>query len=513
MSMVKVNDLAKGVVRDAMPEELPDGAWSRLMNVSNRDGFLLRSPGMGQLFAAPSVTPYFVAPFRTAAGLLWVHAGLAKAFVDNASTRTDITRTSDYTGAPSDRWVGGAWNGGFVLNNGRDKPQWWDGDVANKFVDLPNWTATKIAKVVRGFRRFLVALDVTSDGTRYPFRVLWSALADPGSPPPSWDLSDATREAGEVDIVEAAGPLVDALPLGEQLIIYSPGSMHAMREIGGPLVMSFTTLPGRVGMLARNCAVDTPLGHVVLTNGDVIVHQGGAPRSIAAGRVRGAIFDELENSVAEQACFVAANPAANEVWVCYPTDGSGTCRRAAVWNWAADTWSFRDLPRVTAGGTGQTPLPQSGPQWSTIPGDWTAQAMPWGGKAIAPNDQHLVLAHAAPALSLADASLQDLGADITATAERIGMHLGQPDRMKLCRGVWPRIDGPHGEQVQIQIGAAMRPDQAPTWQSPRPYTIGSSEKVDGFAQGRYLALRLSSTGGGGWRLRGLELDVVPAGRF
>lgn len=496
-----------------MPEELPLGAWSDLRNVVVRDGFLSRSPGLAQLFSEPSVTPYFVAPFRTASGLLWVHMGTARAYVDNGGTRTDITRASPFTGTVQDRWVGGPWNGLFVVTNGVDKPQFWNGSTSTDFADLTNWTATKLCKAIRGFRRYLVALDITDSGTRYPFRVLWSALADPGSVPPSWSVTDPTVESGEADIVEAAGPLVDALPLGDQLVIYTPGSMHLMREIGGPFVMSIQQIPGRVGMLAKNCAVDTPLGHVVLTAGDVIVHQGSNPRSIATGRVRTAIFEEMDNTTAERSCFVASNPAANEVWVCYPTDSSGLCKRAAVWNWAQDTWAFRDLPNVTAGGTGQTPLPQSGDTWDSITDTWDASALTWGGKAIAPTEQHLVLAHADPAISLADASPGDLGSDITAFAERIGMHLDTPDTIKLFRGVWLRIDAPSGTVVKVEMGASMTPDVSPTWLSPVDFTVGTDTKVDGLISGRFLALRLSSVGGGVWRLRGLEMDVVPSGGF
>lgn len=511
---VKFDNVALGVIRDAMPEELPLGAWSNVLNMSIRDGFLTRSPGLGQLFTAPSIEPRFIAPFRTAAGLLWVHVGIAAAYVDNGSTRTDISRTAAYTGAATDRWVGGAWNGLFVMTNGVDKPQYWDGNTANNFVDLTNWTATKLCKAIRGFRGYLVALDITTSGTRYPFRVLWSALSDPGSVPPSWDTTDPSREAGEVDIVDAGGPLVDALPLGDQLIIYSPSSMHAMREIGGPLVMGIQQIPGRTGMLAKNCAVDTPLGHVVLTAGDVVLHQGGPARSIASGRVRNAVFDELDNQSAENACFVASNPAANEVWVCYPTDSSNAAKRSAVWNWASDSWTIRQLPAATAGATGQTPLPQVGDTWATVSGTWSSDAAAvWGGKAIAPNDQHLVLSHTAPHISLADSAGDDLGSDIVATAERIGMHLGEPDRVKLCRGVWLRIDGPSGTEISVQIGAAMKPDDSPTWSTAQTYTVGTSVKVDSFASGRYLALRLSSTGGGVWRLRGLELDVVMQGTY
>jgi hypothetical protein len=59
----------------------------------------------------------------------------------------------------------------------------------------------------------------------------------------------------------------------------------------------------------------------------------------------------------------------------------------------------------------------------------------------------------------------------------------------------------------------MKPDDSPTWATAQTYTVGTSVKIDSFASGRYLALRLSSVGGGVWRLRGLELDVVMQGGF
>jgi len=53
----------------------------------------------------------------------------------------------------------------------------------------------------------------------------------------------------------------------------------------------------------------------------------------------------------------------------------------------------------------------------------------------------------------------------------------------------------------------------PTWKPAVTFSVGTSVKADCFASGRYLALRLASVGGGVWRLRGLELDVVVQGGF
>lgn len=509
--IVRWPSVAVGVNADAAPEELLAGAWSFGENVMFRGGFLERAQGMAQLFATPTITPYFIAPFRTATAKYWIHFGLAQVYVDDGTTRTEITHTTPYTGAAADRWTGGAFNGVFIANNGVEPPQFWNGNTATNFANLTNWTANYTCKSIRAFGYFLVAFDITKSGTRYPFRVLWSAIADPGSVPPSWDITDATKEAGEVDIGEAGGPLVDALQMGDQLIVYTTASAHAMRYVGGQNVFSFAKI-GDFGMLARNCGATTPIGHVVMTPSDVILHAGGNPKSVASGRVRKEIFDNLDPTYAERACFVVANPAQSEVWVCYPEVGNSSCTKAAVWNWEGDTWAFRTLRNATFGASGQVP-DWTTDTWATATGTWATMTGSWSDGVVSQNDRRLVMCHATPAISVADSGTTDVGLTVSATAERIGLHFDDPQRIKLVRSVWPRIDAPAGTVVSVTVGASMTPDVDPTWGTAVNYTVGTSTKVDSFASGRLLALRLSSDTDAAWRLRGLDLDIVPQGMW
>jgi len=511
--IVKIPSVALGVNRDATPEELPLGMWSDCSNVVFHGGYLERAAGMAQIFSAPTITPYYVAPFRTASSLLWLHAGLQKVYVDDGSTRTEVGRAAAYTGTPNDRWTGGVFNGLYLLNNGVDVPQYWNGNVATDFAALPSWPAGYLCKSLRPWKNYAFALAVTQAGTLYPYRVLWSAQTDPGAYPVSFDITDPTKDAGQFDLAETPDLLVDSLPLGDGLVIYKTGSMYLARYTGDPkYVFNFSRLPGDVGMIARNCAVNTPMGHVVLTLGDVILHAGGGPKSIADGRVRRAIFEQMDTTYAERACFVASNPTANEVWVCYPEDGNATCTKAAIWNWKDDAWSFRSLRNVTAGGTGQTPN-AVGYTWATVPGTWADTTLTWGGKSATQNDQHLVLAHMAPALSLVGSGIQDVGVSTTAWAERMGIALDDPQTVKMVSTLWPRLEGDAGTVVGIQVGASMKPDVAPTWKPVVNYTIGTSDKIDCFAQGKFLAIRILSITDAPWRLRGIDMDVEPMGRW
>lgn len=125
-----------GYIADALPQELPPNGWSFVQNIRFRDGYAERFNGSGQVFTTPSVTPYFITPYRVGTSKYWVHAGLANVYVDDGTTRTNLTPVSPYTGGVDDRWTGGSASGVLVINNGVDQPQFWGGNVANKFANL-----------------------------------------------------------------------------------------------------------------------------------------------------------------------------------------------------------------------------------------------------------------------------------------------------------------------------------------------------------------------------------------
>jgi hypothetical protein len=290
--------------------------------------------------------------------------------------------------------------------------------------------------------------------------------------------------------------------------------MYAASYIGGQYIFQFSRLPGEAGLLAKGCAVQTPVGHVVLTHGDVILHSGAGPKSIADGIVRRAIFDAIDTTLPTLA-FLALHIAKSEVWVCYPLTGQTACTMAAIWNWEDGTWTFRSLPNATYGTTSQVvDSVASSDTWAGAVGDWSTDVDAWGystGLALA--QAQLVLSHSTPALSTADNAQQDLGAPVSAYVERTGIHLDAPTRNKIIRRLWPKFDAAAGTQLSIQVGGSMTPDVAPTYGSASTFTVGTDSKLDVFANGRYLALKISSSADNAWRMKGIDLDVSMGGWF
>lgn len=50
----------------------------------------------------------------------------------------------------------------------------WGGHVVLNLATLPGWGATDVAAVVRPYKNFLIALNITKGAVNYPHMVKWS---------------------------------------------------------------------------------------------------------------------------------------------------------------------------------------------------------------------------------------------------------------------------------------------------------------------------------------------------
>lgn len=511
MSRITVPALGSvGVIADVQPHELPDSGLSDALNIRFRDGGAERITGDVQVFTAPSVTPYHIQVYATAEGRFIVHAGLAAVYVDDGTTRTDITGTAP-TGAIDNRWTGGTLNGVLVLNNGVDKPMYWGGNVANNLATLTGWDTNWKCAVLRPHKNYLVALDFTKSATRYPNMVKWSAAADPGTVPSSWDEADATIDAGEIDLSDSPGSIVDAIPLGDTLIIYKETSMYAMTYIGGQYIWQFSKLPGEYGMLARGCGCVIPAGHLVLSRGDVVVHSGQGAQSILSGKMRRWLFNSMDSTYFARS-FVVSNPAMSEAWICFPTANNDTCNRALIWNWQDSTFAIRELDRVTYGCSGVFAFNVDG-SWAGDSRTWDTDATAWSQADMTASQAGIIMCSSAPSILAMDTGSDFHGSTYTAKIEKLGLSLGMPDRVKTIRSLFPRIDGANGNTVYVQVCGGMDVEGPYEWSAPVPYVIGETYRADSFATGRFLGFRIYSTGNFTWRVRSVDIDIAQQGFY
>lgn len=502
-----------GWVPDQEPYELAPNAISALQNMRMRAGWAERFGGHQQVFSGTVATPNFLAPFATTSTKFVVHATAGALYANAPVGQTDITGPV-LSPLLTNRWTSSVLSGVLLLNNGVQAPLYWTGDTATDAVALPGWPAGYTARALRSVKYHAVALNVTRAGVNHGHEVFWSAAAQPGSVPASWDVADATNDAGRVD-VPGDGVLVDALPLGDALILYKERSMASMTYVGGSAVFNIQPLTDPVGMLAPGCGAVVPgVGHVVLTQGDVIAHAGNGSRSILDGKARQWLLDNLDtNSYA--AAFVVANYAKGEVWVCIPESGRSVCTKAIVWNWQSGALSQRDLPNVTAGCSAAIDWVTNSFDADSVSFDSeSVQLFADGAETFAAKDTRLLVCGTDNKIFGMDAGGQFDGADFTAYLERTGLHLDAPERVKWPNRIRPRIDAPAGTQILLYLGASDDGETAPTYGTPATFTVGTDQWVDVDAPaGRFLAWKASATGSAAWRIRALDLEYAPMGMY
>jgi hypothetical protein len=497
-----------GYIPDQDAYELVPNAISELSNFRMLNGWAERIKGHRQVFDATAGIPYLVTPFATNTDKFIIHCTANQVYVDDHA-RTNITGALALSNLPGAKWTGGVLSGYLLLNNGHDAPFYWTGDTAVACAVLPDWDATFYARSLRTFKYHAVALNITKAGVACPHRVMWSAAAAPGAMPASWDIADRKLDSREVDVV-GDGVLVDALPLGDMLILYKDHSMAAMTYVGGNRVFSIAPLPDPIGMLAPNCGCVVPgVGHVVLTQGDVVRHMGQGAVSILDTRAKKWLQDNIDPDYFANS-FVIANLQKSEVWICFPERTYNVCTKALVWNWKSDTLSKRDLPNVTYGCCGSFNYAIERYDNDSVTFD-SESVLTFNDSAevFAGNEARVIVATTASKLFAMDSTDQADAVDFTGYIERTGLHFDAPDQRKLLKRMWLQIDAAAGAQISVYFGASNDPETAPTYQAPVTFTVGTSRYVTALAKGSHLAYKLSSTS---WfRVRSAQLEIEPGG--
>lgn len=167
MPIVQIKNVgAIGVNSDLSAHELPPNAWTDASNIRFLDGFAYQFYGHSEVYASPAQIPQHVLPCTVSNQRYWIYATAAKTYVTTVSggvvSTTDITHLTPRTGVVN-QWTSTLLSGIPILNSGdtTNIPMYWDLNLANKFVDLPNWLPNCFAKSLRTYKNFLVALNIT----------------------------------------------------------------------------------------------------------------------------------------------------------------------------------------------------------------------------------------------------------------------------------------------------------------------------------------------------------------
>ena len=405
------------------------------------------------------------------------------------------------------------------------------------FADLTNWDSNWRAEALRPFGDFLLGLNMTESSTNYANRVRFSNLVTANAIPDSWDASAADKSAGFNDLVSMQTSIVDGLELGTNFVIYSSTEAVMMEFVGGQLIFNFRKLFSDEGIINQNCVVEVDGKHYCFGVSDVYVHDGNTKQSICDERVRQFIYKGLNVKNADR-CFVQHNKELSEIYFCYQSGDSlvsfadtSRCNRAAIFNVKNNTWSFMDLPNVSAGTSANvntvSTYSASTSTYDTIGGSYYDQE-------DSRNRHTLMVGNSDSGNSLSSAKIYGLdladdgsiafNVDTEATkppfVERTGLDLdeiNQPiDGYKVITRMLPQIftKNTSNTNITIEFGASDIPNNTPAYTTSTTFDIASDYKVDSRASGRYLSYKFSlgASDYKDFELSGFDLDVTTTGR-
>ena len=503
----------QGMIKDVNPTALPNEFFSHTENTRFEDNAAKKILGHDSVFTAPSVAPYFLINLSGTTNY-WFYAGTAKIYrLSGTSTHTDFTRASggDYSTnlATVGNWTGTIYNGLPILCNGIDDPQALATTGASAFSDLPNWPASTTCKTIKAFGNYLMALNLTESGTNLPNKVRWGDTAEDFNFPSTWTAA-ATNDAGAVTIGDEADEIIDGLALKESFIIYKGNSTWIANYIGGNLVFSFKKLFNDTGILTRNCVQEFEGKHYVLTQGDIIVHNGVSKQSVATNAVKKHLFEDI-NSSYYQLTFVTHNVQKSEMWISYPSLGSQFCNKALIYNYVDNSFTFRDLPDIYHIGPGIVDPGATSNTWNTQTGTWTTTAGTYGDRLFNPTERSILFAGTSDTkLYRGDFGQQFDNENFITTVERKGLTLdGNNNTVKQVRKLTPRVKGTG--TVNISVGSSLSPNGTYTFNAAQSFDPNSQNKVDCRVSGKFIAVRFQHTSNSEFELNGYDLEYEVLG--
>jgi len=239
----------------------------------------------------------------------------------------DGTTWADITGAAVDdgkdeRWTGGWLTGALTLANqlvvrtfkpGVDAatvPMQYDPATGDTWEEK-NYTA----EVFRPFREYMLAGNVTWDGAHYPSRVQWCHPVEPGQVPDDW-TAGAEDFAGDVDLADTPGAVVDMIPLRDSLLIYKRDAIHLCQWIGGNSVFSFPKMTSNKGIHSRDCVVEYNGYHWCQGIEDIFLVDGNVAQSLVADKMKNTWLADRDENKAQYG-FTALDPVHEEVLFAY----------------------------------------------------------------------------------------------------------------------------------------------------------------------------------------------------
>ena len=422
----------------------------------------------------------------------------------SAGTITIGSEKITYTGITSTTFTGCARGAG--------------GTTAAAHLDNAPVTITILCKSMRAFRSFLVALNITTDGVNFPRVVKWSTEAATQSIPTSWNETLSTVDAGEFELADTKGDILDGLQLRDSFMIYKEDAVYSMTFVGTPFIFSFRQLSPTIGAISKNCVAEFDGGHAIFGKGNFYINDGQRIKPILPMKLKEYVFQPIDGAQTNK-CFVVADYGRTEILFCFTADGAASSEpnKSVVWNYITNTFTIRDIPDLAHIGYGNVGNPIRATTWAATTETWETITCPW---TMSYDLQDKVLLFADPSntkLYRDNSGNKNNTTFMTSYIERSGLTMneqGQPDHTSVKRisAIWPKMSVSSDNSINVYLGTSMSTEEGITWNAPTTFNPNTQSKVSVRGTGKLYAVKFESTTDMDWELDGYAIDVKTVGQ-
>ena len=373
-------------------------------------------------------------------------------------------------------------------------------------------------KSMRAFRSFLVALNIKRGGISYPRVVKWSTQAGIQGVPASWNETTSTVDAGEYELADTKGDILDGLQLRDTYMIYKEDATYSMSFVGTPFIFSFRQLSPTIGAISKNCVAEFDGGHAIFGKGNFYINDGQRLKPILPQKLKEYVFTTIDGAQINK-CFVAPDYGRTEILFCFTADGAPTNQpnKAIVWNYITNTFTIRDLPDLAHIGYGNVGNPTTSTTWVSTTTSWAGTTGPW---TMSYDLQDKVLLFADPSntkLYRDGSGNKEAATDMVSYVERTGLSMneqGQPDHstVKRISSIWPKMSISGSDSINVYLGTQMSTEGGISWNSPVSFNPNTQSKVSVRGTGKLYAIRFESTTDMNWELDGYSIEVSNVGK-
>jgi hypothetical protein len=486
--------------------------------------------------------PRFVLGSTPTSGLDFLFIGYenGKVYRYQSGTETDWT-IAGYTPSTVEATWTATHLADVIYVNRSDRPPWYLRLSDGQFQNLAGaggggqpWNATWTAQILRSCNSALCAFNVTKGGVNFPTMVKTSSFAQASTVPLSWDQTLPSTNATENIMAEMEGPIIDAQPLQQNMVIYGQRESWLMLFVAGQDVFDYRILFKNRGAINANCAVEIDGVHYVFGVDDIWRHDGVTPQTIADGRVREFIYGGLNATFANR-CYVSHNPILKELTFCYVSGDPYTgfvgtpdgCNRSATYNYQDNRWTFDDLPLIYSSALANVDntltYATSTQTYATIGGSYQSISDSFKRSYVCVGDvnSHYSLTASLYAFDPSGPLSQvtspvDTNATQPSFMKRDGLDLDELGKdltgYKVCNSLYPqgRLD-PAAVPLEFTVGSADYFNQPAVFAPYQTWDGNTLYKLDFGTSGRYLAVEVLFPDYHYFSLSGYDADLDTQG--